>query len=152
VAILGLAFAIIYPDDAANRSARVRRVLISLVAFWVAFALVDMVASTLLGLLSPAGLISIPIGAAIPTALSAVPLCIAERVAGLFQPRRTLGWVAIALVTGLGWGGFLAAVSTIPYLSRWAALAFFLLPGLAAGIAWIFMVKPDGRSLGKVFE
>jgi hypothetical protein len=150
--VLGLGFAIIYPDDLANRRARVRRVLVSLGAFGVTFALVDAVVSAILGTLGPLALVTIPLGALIPTAFSVVPICIAERVAGLFRPRRTPGWAAIAVAVGVGWGALLARISTLPHLSHWVSDAYFLLPGLAAGIAWFVMVEPSERRVDEIFE
>lgn len=145
-----LAAAILYPDNAETRSARVSRALVSLFVFSAIPALAGAVP---LGLPAswPQALVG---GFVLLFALGLIPFSIFERVAGLFRPRRTLRWACVSVSIYLGW-------SVICYLlfaplpldpQTWIIPAAYGAAGLASGFVWYVMLDRTERNLVALFE
>jgi hypothetical protein len=147
-----VAIGILYPDDPANRRARTVRAVATVFALSVAIGAMQAVLTGLSygSINAPESLATIVLVAL----LSAIPVSAAERIAGLFHPRRTPGWALGGVAACLAWAGLLHALlqGTGSALSRWAVIVEFTLPGIVAGLTWHALLPPREANVGRIFE
>lgn len=147
-----LMIGILYPDDPDNRRARTMRALVATATYSACLGVSYSVAASLLyglgegvfGLTFIVGILGV----------SAVPLSAAERVAGLFGPRRSRLWAMIGMTICLAWSGllYLLAGGGDPNLPRAAAIVVFTIPGIVAGLAWHSFLPRPGAEVDRIFE
>jgi hypothetical protein len=151
--VLSLVAGILYPDDPGDRSARIRRAIVTMASFSVTLVVADFVIAMVLYGAERATIE--PIFALAVLQLSAVPISVGERVAGLFHPRRTPFWAFVGMSICLTWSGLLylilarGAGTPVPEV---AAIIEFTLPGIVGGLAWYAFLPRRDSNVGRIFE
>jgi hypothetical protein len=143
-----LVIGILYPDDPANRRIRMVRILVTTFAFSVALGVGSFVAAA-------AGNIAWSPLTIVGTAwISAAPLSVAERVAGLWRPHRARFWAFAGVAACLVWAGILYLLSEEAGTSLLQAVAIveFTIAGIVGGLTWYAFLPKRDPDVGQVFE
>jgi hypothetical protein len=146
------AIGILYPDDPENRRARTVRAVATICALSVALGSMEAILTALsFGAGDAPASLAIMILAVL---LSAVPVSAAERIAGLFRPRRTLSWALGGVAGCLVWAWLVYSLleRDTPRLPQWAVIVEFTLPGIAAGLTWYAFLPKRGTDVGQIFK
>jgi hypothetical protein len=149
---LVLAISILYPDDPEDRVARIQRAAITTFVFAAVLGAMESVVIPLLET-GEAGVLN-PILVIANIQLSAVPISAAERIAGLFRPRRVPLWACAGVTVCLAWSAllYLLLTSGIPSPPALTAIVGFGTPAIAAGLAWFGLLPRRDSSVREIFR